>query len=203
MSQMITPVRALQLGAVLLASVFAFGGCGSTYLDDDNGYNPGDDGYPLYVNMTLVWKVIDPDGYPIGGVTMWLDGAESMYLTDPEFTPLGNNYPYNWRGWLCNWISDEYRAVINYHGDSDSFELRATKPGWTDASTILEVNEYDYPEVFIRGTLVMYPIDGLQVQGVASQAKPEVQKAPAGFKRAPGHEPKFTVGGEQGPQPTR
>ena len=150
------PLRCLTVLIALVALTALLGGCGGfTEIDDGDYYT-----YPRTLWLTLVWKVIDADGNPIGGVTMDVDGDTSAYYSDPEFTVLDRNYPWEWRGWLANWIStDEYEVDLAHRDDVQTITLTATKPGWTSASGDISFDRTDADYTYVRGTFMLSPAD--------------------------------------------
>lgn len=140
------------VAAMLLLTVFALGGCGGGYIDDDYYH---EDDYPRYTDLTLILRVQTPNGNPLGGATVWIDGDRDDHRTDSEFHPLADGYPRDWWGWLANWVSDEYSVVMSYPGDADEFEMRVSKPGFTaDRSTVV-VEDWEPDHIFIRDVMTL------------------------------------------------
>jgi hypothetical protein len=168
------------------------GGCGGT-IDDDHGYDSGQSGYPQYKALTLILRVQTPAGNPLGGVTVLVDGEADSTLTDSVFHPLGSGYPDAWQGWLANWTSDAYQVVMNYRGDSDQFEIRVQKPGWTDDSTIVQVSDDEPDDIFIRDVMTMHRLTSASVQAAGAPHYAEVLSVPKGVKLQSSHGPLKTI----------
>jgi hypothetical protein len=144
---------------LLVAAMVALtlGGCGGS-IDDDNGYDPHEPGYPQYKELTITLQVTNATGLPIGGAEVLIDGVADETTTDEQLHPLGEGYPTAWQGWLANWTSDAYEVVMNYEGDQDQFEIRVHKDGWTDDSTIVKIADYEPDHIFIRDEMIMHRI---------------------------------------------
>lgn len=171
--------------ATFVVALIALGGCGGGQIDDDNGYDPGDEDYPQYKDLTLILKVRNSAGKPLGGATVLIDEEEDGTLTDLQFHPLGDGYPTAWLGWLCNWTSDDYQVVMNYYGDQDSFEIRVHKDGWTDDSTIVRVDDDEPEHIFIRDTMILYRVtDGASAKRAPHYADVTGGPAPLKLQRA-------------------
>jgi len=181
----------LALATVMLA------GCSGGTIDDDDGYDPGLIDFPQYRNLTIILRVIDQDGDPVGGASVWVDGQEAIETTENELRPLGSGYPREWQGWLANWVSCGYRLVINYPNDSDEFDIRVGKTGyWADETSVV-ISDWEPDEIFVRDVMVLEEQDGWLTSAEATEPhKAEVIGADAGFKRAPGSEPTITIGDE-------
>ena len=186
--------------AILLlgAAMVLLNGCGGSDIDDDDGYDSGDPAYPQYKDLTLILRVVDPDGDPISGASVWVDDSEDDRKTDAQLHPLGEGYPRQWRGWLANWTSDDYRLVINYRGDTDEFLLEAGKTGYWSDSTRVVISDYEPDEIFVRDVLVLRPKSGRlgPAQTEAEPQQAEIVPADDGFQREPGNEPIHTLGDE-------
>ena len=186
--------------AILLlgAAMVLLNGCGGSDIDDDDGYDSGDPAYPQYKDLTLILRVVDPDGDPISGASVWVDDSEDDRKTDAQLHPLGEGYPRQWRGWLANWTSDDYRLVINYRGDTDEFLIEAGKTGYWSDSTRVVISDYEPDEIFVRDVLVLRPKSGRlgPAQTEAEPQQAEIVPADDGFQREPGNEPIHTLGDE-------
>lgn len=186
--------------AILLlgAAMVLLNGCGGSDIDDDDGYDSGDPAYPQYKDLTLILRVVDPDGDPISGASVWVDDSEDDRKTDAQLHPLGEGYPRQWRGWLANWTSDDYRLVINYRGDTDEFLIEAGKTGYWSDSTRVVISDYEPDEIFVRDVLVLRPKSGRlgPAQTEAEPQQAEIVPADEGFQREPGNEPIHTLGDE-------
>ena len=183
---------------LLGATMVLLNGCGGSDIDDDDGYDPGDPEFPQYKDLTLILRVVDPDGDPVGGASVWVDGSEDDRKTDAQLHPLSDGYPRQWRGWLANWTSDDYRLVINYRGDRDTFIIEAGKRGYWSDSTRVVISDYEPDEIFVRDVLVLKPKSGwlgpAQIEDEPKQA--EIVAADEDFQREPGNEPTHTLGDE-------
>ena len=187
------------LKSLLLALLIAaIAGCGGTDIDDDDGYDPGYSNYPEHKNLTLILRVVDPDGRPVGGASVWVADHEDDYMTTSRLHPLGDGYPRQWRGWLANWTSDEYRVVINYPGDRDEFTIEAGKQGYWSDETRVSISNYEPDEIFVRDELVLVPRATIYSAQAAAQEPSQAETVPAdaGFQRETGHEPQITIGEE-------
>jgi hypothetical protein len=179
--------------AVVIA-VIALGGCSGGQIDDDNGYDPGDENYPQYKDLTLILRIQTSAGKPLGGATVLIDEEEDSTSSDSKFHPLGDGYPTAWLGWLCNWTSDDYQVVMNYYGDRDSFEIRVHKDGWTDDSTIVRVDDSEPDQIFIRDTMVLHRLtDTASLKRVPHYA--EVTAGPHSVKRQHSGKPRTIISG--------
>ncbi len=180
------------------AAIALLNGCGGSDIDDDDGYDPGDPAYPQYKDLTLILRVVDPDGDPISGASVWVDDSEDDRKTDAQLHPLGEGYPRQWRGWLANWTSDDYRLVINYRGDTDEFLIEAGKTGYWSDSTRVVISDYEPDEIFVRDVLVLRPKSG-RLSSAQTEDEPrqaEIVPADEDFQRQPGNEPSITIGDE-------
>ena len=147
----------LALATVMLA------GCSGGTIDDDDGYDPGLIDFPQYRNLTIILRVIDQDGDPVGGASVWVDGQEAIETTENELRPLGSGYPREWQGWLANWVSDGYRVVINYPNDSDEFDIWVGKTGyWADETSVVIS---DWEPTFHPDVMVLEEQDGWLLGG--------------------------------------
>jgi len=164
------------VSTVVLAALL-LGGCGggSDYYQS----------YPMYKDLTLILRVQTPGGFPVGGATVLIDGEPDATLTDLQLHPLGDGYPDAWIGWLCNWTSDEYQSVVNFAGDTDSFEMRVHKDGWTEDSTIVNIYDYEPQHIFIRETMVMQRLaDGAPLKRAPHYAEVTGGPAPLTLQRS-------------------
>jgi hypothetical protein len=150
---------------LILALGLVLGGCGGT-IDDDNGLDLGDPGYPIYKDLTIILCVQDPNGWPVGGATVFVDGAEALNETEDEYQRLGDGYPVAWIGWLANWVSDYYQVVMNYAGDVDEFVITATRDGWTEDTSLVQIFDYEPDHIFIRDTMTIAPFGGAHTSAV-------------------------------------
>jgi hypothetical protein len=150
----------LLLGMALTALTLA--GCGG---GNDDHFTA----YPRTKDLTLVLRVVSPGGFPIGGAQVLIDGVPDPVLTDPQLHPLGSGFPDAWQGYLANWTSDAYQVVMNFEGDSDEFEIRVHKPGWTDVATIVRIDDFEPQHIFIRDEMIMTRIT---TAGAATTKKP-------------------------------
>jgi hypothetical protein len=197
LTRLATPWRViviLSLGATMVL----LNGCGGSDIDDDDGYDPGDPAYPQYKDLTLILRVVDPDGDPISGASVWVDDFKDDKTTDAQLHPLGEGYPRQWRGWLANWTSDDYRVVINYRGDTDEFLIEAGKTGYWADSTRVVISDYEPDEIFVRDVLVLVPKSGRlgPAQSEAEAQQAEIVPADEDFQRQAGNEPIHTLGDE-------
>lgn len=142
----------------VLASILILSGCGGIngFIDDDGGYDPGDEYYPQYKDLVIALRVVTSGGKPIGGAEVWVDNDLDEKETLAYFFSLDNIYPPQWRGWVANWESDRYQVVINYPGDKDRFEITVTKPGWSSDTTLVSISDYEPDTIFIRDEMVLY-----------------------------------------------
>jgi hypothetical protein len=161
------------IGALLVVGLVA--GCGGSDIDDDGGYNPGDAAYPQYKDLTLVLRVVDGVGNPVGGARVWVDEVRDPTATESVFRPLGSGYPAAWQGWLANWTSDAYRVVMNYRGDQDQFEIRVGKSGYSQDSTLVRVYDREPNHIFVRDTMVLHRITTMQTQTAPAPATREAE----------------------------
>ncbi len=183
---------------LLALLIAAIAGCSGGDIDDDDGYDPGYSNYPQHKNLTLILRVVDPDGRPVGGASVWVGDHEDDYMTTSRLRPLGDGYPRQWRGWLANWTSDEYRVVINYPGDRDEFTVEAGKRGYWSDETRVSISDYEPDEIFVRDELVLVPkamISSAQAQA-QEPSQAETVAADADFERETGREPQITIGEE-------
>ena len=187
-------VKSLLL-ALLIAAI---AGCGGTDIDDDDGYDPGYSDYPEYRNLTLILRVVDPSGRPVGDASVWVADHEDDHTTSSRLHPLADGYPRQWRGWLANWTSDEYRVVINYPGDRDEFTVEAGKRGYWSDETRVSISDYEPDEIFVRDELVLVPKATIHSAQAPAQeeSQAETVSADAGFERETGHQPQITIGEE-------
>lgn len=169
---MTTTLRLFVLALAVTGVALFAGGCGggTDYYHSD---------YPQSKYLTLIMRVQNPAGDPVGGATIIVDGENDPQLTDPQFHPLGSGYPDEWQGWLANWVSDQYSVVMNFEGDSDQFEIRAHKDGWLDDYTTVLVDDSEPSDIFIRDTLTLRHV--APAAAVAPHFA-EVVPAPAGMQ---------------------
>ncbi len=187
------------LKSLLLALLIAaIAGCGGTDIDDDDGYDPGYYDFPQYRNLTIILRVVDPAGYPIGGASVWVADHEDDQTTSTRLHPLGDGYPRQWRGWLANWTSDDYRVVINYPGDRDEFTIEAGKRGYWSDRTRVSISDYEPDEIFVRDELVLVPRATIYSTQAPAQepSQAETVAADADFQRETGDQPQITIGAE-------
>ncbi|MFO7946589.1 MAG: hypothetical protein R6V19_07235 [Armatimonadota bacterium] len=180
----------LALGLTLIT------GCGGSDIDDDDGYSSGEYGYPQYKNLTIILRVVDPEGVPIGGASVWVDEHEDDETTDRRLHPLGDGYPRSWRGWLANWTSDDYRVVMNYSGDQDTFTIAAGKHGYWSDETRVAIGDWEPDEIFVRDELVLVPKTGVVYQAQVEDKQADKVEADTDFEREPEDEPSVTIGAE-------
>lgn len=184
------------LMAILLALALTFvAGCGGSDIDDDDGYDSGEYNYPQYKNLTIILRVVDPDGVPVGGASVWVDEKEADRTTDKKLHPLGDGYPREWRGWLANWTNDDYRVVMNYSGDRDNFTIAAGKYGYWSDETHVSVADWEPDEIFVRDELVLVPKTG-QVYQAQAEEKEADKVTDHDIERDADEQPTITIGEE-------
>ncbi len=108
--------------------------------------------------LTMVLRVQDADGNPIGDARVYVDGDRDDVATDPEFWTLDGSFPAAWRGATANWYSDRWAL----YGDSTTprggrVELVVRKFGWTAGLTIAVIPDTPDTHFWIRDTITLYP----------------------------------------------
>lgn len=167
----------LLLMGLILPFAVLLGGCGGDLFD--GGYDPD---YPRYKELTLILRVQNGQGEPLGGANVYVDGMEDENRTDFLFYALGAGYPEQWRGWLANWTSDAYEAVMDYPGDRDQFQIRVEKDGYTHDTTLVKISDDEPRHIFIRDIMTLYRITDVSAQTARAPHEAQVLPAPTGLK---------------------
>jgi hypothetical protein len=182
---------------LLALATMMLAGCSGGTIDDDDGYDPGLIDFPQYRNLTIILRIVDQDGNPVGGASVWVDGEEAQEMSDNLLHPLGAGYPRDWQGWLANWVSDDYRVVINFPGDTDEFAIEVGKQGYWADETRVTVSDWEPDEIFIRDVMVLEEQNGWLTSASADEPhNAEVIGADDGFTREPNSQPTITIGDE-------
>ncbi len=139
----------------------------------------------MYKDLTLVLRVQDPSGAPVGDATVTVAGGPDATLTAATYHRLGASYPAEWVGWRANWASDSYQVVMNYPGDVDEFLISVTKDGWTTDRTVVQIFDYEPDHIYIRDTLTLKQRPGLDVSAAPHAAEVTGGARPAATPAGP------------------
>lgn len=137
----------------MLTLVWALGGCGGMGYDAEEF----DSQYP---DLTFALRVEDPDGKPIGGARVFVDGERDDWWTESEFESVGSGFSAAWRGFETNWIRENYQIYSAIGSGKLRFDVAVRKAGWTDAVIIVQIEELTAQRYHVRGVLTMYPAGG-------------------------------------------
>ena len=131
-----------------LAVFLAVTGCGG-----------GDDGcrwhYPQYRYLTLYLRVEKPNGDPLPGATVTIEGKEVNGLTAGRWYAIGRDGPAEWRGWLHNWAVEDYRVRINRKGQVRTLTVHVFRDGWGWDAAEVEIADADPVYVYVRIIFVL------------------------------------------------
>lgn len=140
------------------------------------------------ITLSLILRVQDADGNPIGDARVLVDGSRDDLFTDPDFWALGAGFPEAWQGFLANWFSDRwalYDDTVPARGGR--VELVVRKVGWTDGLTIAVIPDSPPEHFWVRDVITLYPTGSVgpapNPQYAEVLADPQVAAAAAGEPR--------------------
>lgn len=139
----------IMLCATLLAGAVWMSGCAGE--SDDYRYRPS----PTKL-LEIYLKVARPDGQPLEGATVWVDGSAQSHRTDDSYLRLGSDFPPDWRGWEYNWFGGPFRFdTRDFPRHGASIEILVSKEGWRTARTTITFGPDAPDDLFMRQTFVM------------------------------------------------
>ncbi len=162
------------MAGLLVLSILFIGGCSGDGAYDDYYWGPDTSRYPQYKDLSLVLRVVDTAGRPVQGASVWVGGRLDSRRTEGRLRPLGDGYPVAWQGWLANWVSENYRAVIHRPGGRDEFQIRVTKVGYIADVTTVVIEDYEPNHIFVRDVMVLRTGSGIYSQETGEPRKAEV-----------------------------
>ena len=137
----------------MLTVLVASGGCGGMDYDPDEF----DSQYP---DLTFALRIQDPDGNAIGSVRVWVDGERDYWWSEADYEALGSVFPSSWRGYMVNWVNKNYQILSPIGSGPTRFDLAVRKTGWTEAVTVVQIDETNAQHYFVRDVLTLYPAGG-------------------------------------------
>ncbi len=142
----IAAITVTALSAALLVA-----GCGG----GGGSYYYGENDYPQYRYLSLYLRVEKPNGDPLGGATVTIEGEEVDGLTASRWYQVGSEGPSSWRGWLYNWAVGDFQVLINREGQVKSLTVRVARDGWGADSAEVKVRDADPDRVYVRVIFVL------------------------------------------------
>lgn len=157
--------RIIMGGGWLCLLLMGAGGCGGSL-----SYN-----LPGYAQLTIILRVQDVEGNPIGNARVYVDGERDEWTTASEFWPLsGTEYPLAWQGFLHNWLSEAYSLPQTQQ--PVRFDIAVRKMGWSTDLSLVQMPDVTAEHYFIRDVMTLYPEGAAPQPPVIHQA--EVLAAP-------------------------
>lgn len=141
-------LAALTITAVGVALLVT--GCGG-----DGDWYYGERNYPQYRYLNLYLRVEKPNGDPLGGATVTIEGERVDGLTANRWYQIGADGPSSWRGWLHNWAVKDFQVRINNRGQVRSLTVRVAREGWGADSAEVDVRDADPARVYVRTIFVL------------------------------------------------
>lgn len=142
--------RRLALITLILLALVLAGGCGGGF-----DFADFETEYP---EISFVLRIQDPDGNAIGNARLWVDGDRDDWLSEAFYWTIGVGFPQAWAGFQANWIREDYQIYQRIGDGGLRFGVTATKSGWSDASTVIDIPDLTAQQYFARDTLTMYPV---------------------------------------------
>jgi len=146
------PHRVLLWAIAIVGIVVALGGCAGMGFEEIK--------IPDFPQLTLILRVQDPAGDPIGNARVFVDGHWDEWTTNGFFEPLGADFPAAWVGFPANWVSEEYQITDPIGSGPARFDIAVRKVGWTSDLTIVELADTNAHRYFVRDTMTLYPEGG-------------------------------------------
>ncbi|MBU0607984.1 MAG: hypothetical protein KKI08_08845 [Armatimonadetes bacterium] len=112
---------------------------------------------PPELRLTLILRVQDLTGAPIGNVRVFVDGEPAEWRTDDTFEPLGVGFPEAWQSFEVNWVSESYAIFLEGAVAPVNMDLAVRKVGWTDDLSLVRINDLSPEHLFVRDTMTLYP----------------------------------------------
>lgn len=172
-----------------VVAVWAIGGCGGGGGDVEWVYGSEWD-YPQYRYVTIYLRVEQPNGGPLAGAVVTINGEEVDGLTAGRWYAIGDDGPPEWRGWPHNWAVIDLPVRIDRPGQVRTLTIRARKAGWGWDSTKVRIADADPDYVFVRAVLVL----GVATTEHGRRAKPEYFRPFAGARGGEDGQRQRTVG---------
>ncbi len=138
----------LLLCATLLVSVAWLSGCAG---EDDYRHRPS----PTKL-LEIYLNVATPEGEPLEGATVWVDGSAQSHRTGDSYQRLDSSFPPDWRGWEYNWAGGPFRFdTRDFPRHGANIEILVSKTGWQTPRTTIPFGHDAPDDLFMRQTFVM------------------------------------------------
>ncbi len=137
------------LAVSLLIFLAGCGGGGVEYVYEDEW------DYPQYKYVSIYLRVEAPDGGPLGGATVFIEGEPVDGLTAPRWYRIGPDGPAEWRGWLHNWALNDYPVRIARPDQVRRLRVEVSKPGWGSDWTVIRIADSDPTYIYVRSTFTL------------------------------------------------
>ncbi|MBC7286968.1 MAG: hypothetical protein H5T86_02780 [Armatimonadetes bacterium] len=119
--------------------------------------------YPQYRYVTIYLRVQEPDGDPVRGAAVYIDGEPIDGLTAGRWYRIDDDGPPEWQGWLHNWAVHDLAVRIDRRNQVRELDLEVAKDGWGSRSTTIRVRDSDPEHMYVRVKFTL-GVDALAVQ---------------------------------------
>lgn len=137
------------LCAALLAGTFWLSGCAG---EEDHRYRSTSTTKLLEIFL----NVATPDGRPLEGATVWVDGSVQPNRTRGTYQHLDSRFPPDWRGWQYNWFGGPFRFDLrDTYSRTVNIEILVSKTGWRTQRSTIPISRSSPDDIAMRQTFVM------------------------------------------------
>lgn len=145
--------RVLCLAVAATVGLFLAGCGGGGKCTDGNV----DDSYPKSKYVDLYLQISAPNGDPLGGASVEINGSTVNGPTSDSWSEIGTDAPEEWLGWKYNWVIKDYEVVINQKGEVRDLIVRVSKPGFGPRQATVPIRSTDPAKVYVRLWFTLQP----------------------------------------------
>ena len=120
--------------------------------------------------LEIYLKAATPEGQPLEGATVWVDGSAQSKRTGDAYRRLDSMFPPDWRGWEYNWSGGPFRFdARDFPRHGVQIEILVSKSGWETQRSTIPISPDAPDDLFMRQTFVMERRVGTAEVGVMAE----------------------------------